>query len=87
VLARSSIRDALGDAGRSGDLAHHLTNPLARVDVRLGSCPLLPAREQRTGPALANVQGEQPGEFRPDRHLTTFAPFAFAVLDGNMIVS
>ena len=64
-----------------GDLAHHLADALPGVDPRPGSSALLPAGEQRAGAALADVQGQEPGELGPDRHLAPLA--ALAVLDGD----
>src|SRR4051794_6229454 len=72
---------SMPNASGPGDLAHQLADPLARVDVWSGSHPLLPAREQRAGPAPADVQDEQPGEFRADRHLPPLA--ALALLDDD----
>ena len=72
--------DAFGDAGVSRDLAHHLPDPLAGVRAR-ATTDLLPAEEQRSRAPVADVHGEQAGEFGAEWDLAAFA--ALAALDGD----
>ena len=70
--------------GRTGHDPHnnqpHLADALAGVRARAAAA-LLAAEEQRSRTPVADVHGEQPGEFGPDRDLAALA--ALAVLHGD----
>src|SRR6056297_1006203 len=74
-MAQQMRIEALPDPGLAGDVAHHLPDALAGVDPAAGFA-LFAADEERSSPALADMQGEEPREFCSDRHLAPLAALA-----------
>ena len=67
--------DALLDAGITGDVTHHLSNPLSGIGAA-SSSTLFAADEQGTSPAFTDVHGKQASNFGPDGYLTPFPTLA-----------
>lgn len=74
-VAQQMRVDAFFDPGPAGDISHHLADTLASVDTATGFIPFT-ADKERPGPALADMNGNEPGKFGADRNLSALATLA-----------